>query len=138
MKMKRREFLIALGVVPPLVLGGCKKDEPNPPTIFTGYVIDEKDKPVEGTGFQFGGVTGGFNAKVTFNVETVTDAKGYYYLEAVITKETGDVIFQTTDGDMKYPDGFYKRLCLVNGFYQKEIPWIPNKKNEFNFKIVKR
>jgi hypothetical protein len=136
--MKRRKFLIALGVVPPLVLEACKKEEPTPPTIFTGYVIDENDKPVEGTGFQFGGVTGGFNSKETFDVNTVTDAKGYYYLEAVITKETADVIFQPTEGDRKYPDGFYKRLCLVNGFYQKEIPWIPNKKNEFNFKIVKR
>ncbi len=136
--MKRRKFLIALGVVPPLVLSACKKNEPNPPTIFTGYVIDENDKPVEGTGFQFIGDTGGFNGKTTFNVNTKTDVKGYYYLEAVITKETGAFEFQPTEGDGKYPDGFYKRLCLVNGVYQREIPWFPNKKNELNFKIVKR
>ena len=135
--MKRRKFLIALGVVPPLVLATCK-DDPIPPTIFTGYVIDENDKPIEGTGFQFGGVTGGFNAKTTFNVTTKTDAKGYYYLKAVIPKETGGVVFKYTDGDSKYPDGLYKRLCLVNGFYQQEIPWFPNQKNELNFKIVKR
>jgi hypothetical protein len=137
--MKRRKFLIALGVLPPLVLEACKKDEPpNPPTIFTGYVIDENGKPVEGTGFQFGGVTGGFNAKVTFNENTVTDAKGYYYLEAVIPKETADVIFQATEGNSKYYDGQYKRLCLVNGVYQQQIPWAAGKKNELNFKIVKR
>lgn len=135
--MKRRKFLIALGVVPPLVLAACK-DEPIPPTIFTGYVIDENDKPVEGTGFQFGGITGGFNAKTTFNVTTKTDAKGYYYLEAVIPKETRGLVFKDTEGDGKYPDGLYKRLCLVNGFYQQEIPWFPNQKNELNFKIVKR
>ena len=58
--------MIALGVVPPLVLSACKKEELTPPTIFTGYVIDENNKPVEGTGFIFGGVTGGFNGKVTF------------------------------------------------------------------------
>ena len=136
--MKRRNFLIALGVLPPLVLSACKKEEPTPSTIFTGYVIDENDKPVEGTGFQFGGVTGGFNAKTTFNVTTKTDAKGYYYLEAVIPKETGGTEFQATEGNSKYPDGLYKRLCLVNGFYQQEIPWFPNQKNKLNFKIVKR
>jgi hypothetical protein len=135
--MKRRKFLIALGVVPPL-LKACKKDEPNPPTIFTGYVIDENDKPVEGTGFQFIGITGGFNAKVTFDINTKTDAKGYYYIEQIITKNTAGTEFQSTDGDGKYRDGFYKRLCLVNGVYQQEIPWLPNQKNEFNFKIVKR
>jgi hypothetical protein len=136
--MKRRKFLIALGVVPPLVLSACKKEEPNPPTIFTGYVIDENDKPVEGTGFQFIGDTGGFNGKTTFNVKVKTDVKGFYYLESVITKETADVVFKDIEGDGKYPDGLYKRLCLVNGVYQKEIPWIANKKNELNFKIVKR
>ena len=105
--MKRRNFLITLGVVPPLVLSACKKDEPTPPTIFTGYVIDENDKPVEGTDFQFGGITGGFNGKLTFNETTKTDAKGYYYLEAVIPKETGGVVFKDTEGDGKYPDGLY-------------------------------
>ena len=136
--MKRRKFLIALGVVPPLVLSACKKDEPTPPTFFTGYVINENNKPVEGTGFIFGGVTGEFNGKVTFFVETKTDVKGYYYLEATITKDTAGIEFGDSEGDGKYPDGLYKRLCLVNGVYQKEIPWIANKKNELNFKIVKR
>jgi hypothetical protein len=135
--MKRRKFLIALGVLPPL-LKACKKDEPNPPTIFTGYVIDENNKPVEGTGFIFGGDTGGFNGKTTFFVTTKTDVKGYYYLEAIITKDSAAVEFQATEGDGKYPDGSYKRLCLINGIYQKEITWIANTKNELNFKIVKR
>jgi hypothetical protein len=124
--MKRRRFLQGLALAPPLLLGGCKKDEPTPPTIFTGYVIDEDGKPVEGTGFQFIGDTGGLNGKTTFNINTKADAKGYYYLEAVITKETVAIDFKPTEGDRKYPDGLYKRLCLVNGFYQKEIPWFPN------------
>ena len=136
--MKRRKFLIALGVVPPLVLSACKKDEPTPPTIFTGYVIDENDKPVEGTGFQFIGDTGGFNGKTTFNVKTTTDAKGYYYLEAVVTKNTADVVFKPTVGDNKYPDGLYERLCLVNGIYQYDIPFKEGQINELNFKIKKR
>lgn len=137
--MKRRKFLIALGVLPPLVLNACKKEEPTPPTIFTGYVIDEKDKPVEGTGFQFGGITGGFNAKLTFNVTTKTDAKGYYYLEAVIPKDTEGIEFQIT-GSIAHPTSSNNNeyRCLVNGVYQKVIPWLPNQKNELNFKIVKR
>ena len=135
--MKRRKFLIALGVVPPLVLSACK-EEPTPPTIFTGYVIDEKDKPVEGTGFQFIGITGGFNAKVTFDENTKTDAKGYYYLEAVIPKGTGGTEFQPT-GSITHPTSSNNNeyRCLVKGFYQQEIPWFPNQKNELNFKIFK-
>lgn len=125
-------------MIPPLVLEACKKDNSNPATTFTGYVIDENDEPVEGTGFIFGGVAGGLNGKVTFFVDTKTDAKGHYYLEAVITKDTAGVEFKPTEGVGKYSDGLYKRLCLVNGVYQQEIPWSANKKNELNFKVVKR
>ncbi len=65
--MKRRKFLIALGVVPPLVLEACKKDEfPKTSTIISGYVIDEKGKPIKGFGMQFDGSMGGFNPKILF------------------------------------------------------------------------
>ncbi len=136
--MKRRKFLIALGVVPPLILSACKKDEPNPPTIFTGILIDDKDKPVEGVGFQFGGVTSGFNSKVTFDVNTKTDAKGYYYIEAIITKDTAGIVFKPT-GSITYPTSSNNNeyRCLVKGIYQQEIPLLPNQKNELNFKIFK-
>ena len=136
--MKRRKFLIALGVLPPLVLSACKKDEPNPPTIFTGYVIDENDKPVEGTGFIFGGDSGGFNGKTTFFVETKTDAKGYYYLEAVITNDTVGTEFKPT-GSITHPTSSNNNeyRCLVKGIYQRIIPWLPNQRNELNFKIFK-
>jgi hypothetical protein len=135
--MKRRKFLIALGVIPPLVYS-CTKEELPPLTIITGYVIDENNKPVEGTGFQFSGVTGGFNPTSTFDERTVTDVKGYYYLEKIIPKSTGGITFQPTVGDNKYPDGLYERLCLVNGVYQRDIPLKTGEKNEFDFKIVKR
>jgi hypothetical protein len=141
--MKRRKFLIALGVVPPLVLEACKKEKfyPSTPTIFTGYVIDENGKPVEGTGFQFSGNTGGFNPRSVFNLNTRTDAKGYYYLEQIIPEETGDLNFKPTVGDYKFPDGLYERQCLVNGVYRRDyedIPWKVGEKNELDFKIIKR
>jgi hypothetical protein len=137
--MKRRSFLQGLALVPPLLLVGCKKDEPNPPTIFTGYVIDENDKPVEGIGFQFGGKTGGLNGKTTFNINTQTDAKGYYYLEGVIPSDTAGIVFKPI-GSFTHPTSSNNNeyRCLVNGLYQEIIPWYPNKKNELNFKIVKR
>lgn len=111
---------------------------PPPPTIFTGYVIDENNKPVEGTGFQFGGITGEFNAKVTFNETTKTNAKGYYYLEAIIPKETEGVVFKPT-GSIIHPTSSNNNdcRCLVKGVYQREIPWFPNQKNELDFKIFK-
>ena len=58
--MKRRKFLIALGVMPPLVLDAYKKDKPiNLPSITTivkGKVIDENNAPVQGFEFSFTGV----------------------------------------------------------------------------------
>jgi hypothetical protein len=136
--MKRRNFLIALGVVPPLVLSACKGDEPNLPTIFTGFLIDEKDKPVEGVGFQFSGNTGGFSPRSLFDLNTRTDAKGYYYLEQVIPKGTGGINFQPT-GSVNYPTSlnYNEYRCLVNGIYQKDIPIVTGQKNELNFKIFK-
>ena len=72
--MKRRNFLITLGVVPPLVLSACGEDEfPKSPTIISGYVIDEKEKPIKGFGIQFSGNTGGFNPKSLFDENTLTD-----------------------------------------------------------------
>ena len=93
-----------------------------PPTIFISYVIDENNRPAEGVGF--------------FK-ETESDSKGYFYLEVIVPNKAGLVDFQVTDGNGKYPDGLYVRLCLGNDVYQQIIPWSLNKKNELNFKVVK-
>ncbi len=138
--MKRRSFLGALGILPTILLESCNGsglDSPNAATIFTGVVIDENGKPLEGIGFQFAGETGGFNPKSTFDLNTQTDAKGYYYLEKFIPKGTGFITFKPT-GSMEYSSGSYDYLCLVNGVYQTNIPFKTETKNELNFKFVKR
>ena len=136
--MKRRKFLLALGVVPPL-LQACASDLPVPttPTIFTGTVINENDKPIKDFNVFFTGDTGGFNPKSTFELRTQTDEKGYYYLEKLIPTGTIGITFKP-EGNSIYTPGLYDFLCLVNGVYQSPIPWITGKRNEFNFKIFKR
>ena len=134
--MKRRKFLIALGAVPPLVLQACLSD-PVPPTIFTGIVTDENGKPIKGMGVQFAGNTGGFTPKSTFDLNTVTDDNGYYYLEKTVMSDTVSITFQLT-GSIEYSSGQYEFLCLVKGVYQTVIPFSTGVKNELNFKIVKR
>ncbi|MDZ7900084.1 MAG: hypothetical protein U5N85_18935 [Arcicella sp.] len=133
--MKRRHFITAFALLPPL-LQACLS-EPIPPTIFTGIIIDESDKPIKDIDLYFGGNTGGFNPKSTFELRTKTDEKGYYYLEKIIPPQTVDITFKP-EGNSIYTNGLYDFLCLVNGVYQFEIPIITQTKNEFNFKIVKR
>ena len=135
--MKRRKFLIALGVVSPLVLSACKKDEfPKTPTIISGYVIDEKEKAIKGFGMQFGGSTGGFNPKVLFDEKTLTDEKGYYYLEYLIPEGTVSLTFQAT-ANADYSPVLYDYLCLYKGVYRKEYFLNTGQKNDLNFKITK-
>ena len=135
--MKRRKFLIALGVVPPLVLSACSKDEfPKTPTITSGFVKDEKEKPIKDFGIQFSGNTGGFNPKFTFDQNALTDEKGYYYLEQIVPEGTVSFTFQAT-ANSKYNPVLYDYLCLVGGVYRKNCPWNIGEKNDINFKIVK-
>ena len=137
--MKRRKFLIALGVVPPLVLSACSKDEfPKTPTIISGFVIDENEKPIKDFGIQFLGSTGGFNSKVIFDQNALTDEKGYYYIEQIVPEGTVSFTFKAT-ANFDYNPVLYDYLCLVGGSYYKNYcPWNIGEKNDINFKIVKR
>ena len=139
--MKRRNFLIALGVVPALVLEACKgrdnKDKlPKTPTIISGYVRDEEEKPIKGLIIQFGGITEGSNLKATFNIDTLTDEKGYYYLEKLIPKDTVSITFKAIENS-EYSYVLYDYLCSVKESYQNDRPFVIGKKNNFNFKIGK-
>lgn len=85
--MKRRKFLIALGVVPPLVFSSCKKDElPKTSTILTGKVVDENDKPVEGFELQFSGYyQKGTSSIPTFDEIGKTNKDGIYSISYVVS-----------------------------------------------------
>ncbi len=137
--MKRRFFLQGVALAPPLLLQACLSNpKPIPPTIFTGFVTDENGIPIKDFEFYFGGNTGGFNPKSTFEKNTKTDEKGYYYLEQIVNLDiTVDVTFKAS-GNIMYTSALYDFLCLVKGIYQSSVPFIVGTKNEFNFKIVKR
>jgi hypothetical protein len=136
--MKRRKFLIALGVLPPLIFEACKGEDefPKTPTIISGYVIDENEKPIKDFGMQFSGNTGGFNPKSTFDENTLTDEKGYYYLKYLIPEGTVSITFQAT-ANANYSPVIYDYLCLYKGFYQKNYSLKSGEKNDLNFKIVR-
>ena len=78
--MKRRIFLIALGVVPPLFLAACKKEIVIPPTIVTGKVTNESGLPVDGVEFLLFGVEKQdlFREVQTFNEKQTTNKDGTY------------------------------------------------------------
>ena len=96
--MKRRKFLIALGVMPPLVLDAYKKDKPiNLPSITTivkGKVIDENNAPVQGFEFSFTGVKKtGISGVGTFLESSKTDANGIYTIITSVPWGTDEVQF---------------------------------------------
>ena len=85
---------------------------------------------------QFGGSTGGFNPKVLFDEKTLTDEKGYYYLEYLIPEGTVSLTFQAT-ANADYSPVLYDYLCLYKGVYRKEYFLNTGQKNDLNFKITK-
>lgn len=139
--MKRRIFLIALGVVPVLVLEACKGRDnknklPKTPTIISGYVRDEEEKPIKGLIIQFGGITGESYPKATFNIDTLTDEKGYYYLEKLIPEDTMSITFKAIENS-EYSYVLYDYLCSVKESYQKDRPFVIGQKNKFNLVLGK-
>lgn len=86
--MKRQQFWLWLLLLPPL-LHSCEKKYPDAPTIVTGKIVDENDKPMEGVDFSIEGVRlKGINPIPTFDVKTKSDKNGVYFLSQVIPKPT--------------------------------------------------
>ena len=133
--MKRRKFLIALGVVPPLVFSSCGKDEfPSTPTVITGKVVDENDKPVEGVKFRFSGFyLKGISPIPTFSLDTETNKDGIYNVSYIITN--GEAEFLPKE------DPKFNIYVLKNNQYiiaSGVGPLILGETNTFNFQIRKR
>ncbi len=61
----------------------------------------------------------GLILKYFFDERTLTDEKGYYYLEQLIPEGTVSLPFQAT-ANSDYSPVLYDYLCLYNGIYQKE------------------
>ena len=103
--MKRRKFLIALGVVLPLVLGACKGDQlPKTATIIKAKVVDDKGNPLEniplkfyGYRFSGGSIAGGGSIENTFKIEKVSDKQGNIEFSQVVPEITTSVYFSMGD-----------------------------------------
>jgi hypothetical protein len=139
MKMKRRKFLIALGVVPPL-LHACsaKLDLPSAATIITGKVVDIDNKPVEGVGFSFGGeYKKGLSGIPTFDVRVNTNIDGIYKINAVVPQGTESTSFLPEQ--ISFDMIFY---VWKNNQYEKVqsqiVPINYGETNTFNFQIRKQ
>lgn len=146
--MKRRKFLIALGVVPPLVLSACKKDElPKTATVITGKVIDENNMPVEGWELLFYGIERkGISGVDTFAEQKFTDSNGVFSFSITIPSDTvnvrfGPLGFRFDDKlNRKNPD--YLIFIEVGGKFEARIkdeasPVI-GKENTYNYQIKKK
>lgn len=139
--MKRRNFLIALGVLPPLVFSSCGKAEfPASPTVITGKVVDENDKPVEGVKFRFSGFyLKGISPIPTFDVDGETNKDGIYSVSYVVTNGEAEFLPQNSpkyDFNSQFNIFVWKnnQYVKVNGVG----PLIYGEKNTFNFQIRKR
>jgi hypothetical protein len=97
--MKRRKFLIALGVVPPLVLSACKGDQlPKTATIIKVKVTDDKGNSIENIPLKFYGfrtydasIAGGGKMEVTFTFEKSSDKQGNIEFSQIVPERTQEV-----------------------------------------------
>ncbi len=148
--MKRRKFLIALGVVPPLVLGACKKDPnwPSTPTIIKGKVIDENNMPVESWDFLFIGIEKkGIYGVDTFSEQKLTDVNGLYSFSVVIPQNTDKIDFYPLG--FRFDDKLNRKNSNVDIFFERDGKYIrynspapnpspiPGEINIINFQIRK-
>ena len=118
--MKRRKFLIALGVVPPLVLSACKGDQlPKTATIINGKVMDEKGSPIQNVLFEFygyrsygGSVAGGGKKEDTFKLEKYSDKEGIFNFSQVVPEIT-NIIYLSIISPIHILD--FKKVAKKNG-----------------------
>lgn len=146
--MKRRNFLIALGIVPPLILSACKKDElPKTATVITGKVIDENNKPVEGWEFMFyGSRLNGISGMSTFQEQILTDSNGMFSFSITIPPETVTVRFAPLgfrfDDKLNRKNPDYLIFIEIGGKFEPRIKDeaypIIGKENTYNYQIKKK
>lgn len=119
--MKRRKFLIALGVVPPLVLSACKGDLlPKTATIVKATVTDDKGIPLENIPLKFEGYRsydgnfagGGGKLDTTFKIEKVSDKQGLIEFSQIVPEISTDVV--VTIGNAYFPYEKYKIQAKKN------------------------
>lgn len=116
--MKRRQSLRLLGLLPAW-LAACKGKFPSTPTVVTGKVVDENDKPVEGIELILTGIKQkGLSPIPIFEDTAETDKDGKYTLSHIVTQSTDRVEFYLRE------DG-YKYIPFINTGTQYELQAAP-------------
>ncbi|MCU0470141.1 MAG: Ig-like domain-containing protein [Arcicella sp.] len=147
--MKRRKFLIALGVVPPLVLEACSDTTPKPktPTIVTGKVIDENNMPVEGWEVMFYGLEKiGISGIDTFAEQKFTDSNGVFSFSVIVPSNTDSVDFGPlgfrSNDKLNRKNSDYLLFIEVAGKFElsikDELPPTIGQTNTYNYQIKKK
>ena len=118
--MKRRKFLIALGVVPPLVLAACKVDQlPKTATIIKAKVTDDKGNPIENIPLKFYGfrtydasIAGAGKMEVTFTFEKSSDKQGNIEFSQIVPERTQEIYLGLS---LMFRFDLYKMSTKKNG-----------------------
>ena len=120
--MKRRKFLIALGVMPPLVLEACKGDQlPKTATIIEAKVLDDKGNSIENIPLKFygfrsyGGNFAGGGGKIedTFKIEKSSDKQGSVEFTQIVPEITTNA-YLSIGGGAYFPYEKYKIQAKKN------------------------
>ncbi|GAA4435305.1 hypothetical protein GCM10023091_11510 [Ravibacter arvi] len=114
--MKRRKFLLSLGLLPTLIqVASCKRPYPKAATTIKGRITDELGQPVEGIRMIMMGIKPlGLSALKTFEAESYSDQNGGYILSHVVTKETRMVeILYRHNQDLPFDEESYG-LYMIN------------------------
>jgi hypothetical protein len=150
--MKNRRLLLLLTFLP-FLFYSCKKKIPEIPTIITGKIVDENDKPIEGVLFYFGGgYRSGTNHLNSFSQQIKSDKNGIYAFTQIIPTKTQFVDF-LSEYTTHPPAGYTFNLeidnlilpikepiskkppLLISG---KSISIVYETTNQFNFRLTKR
>lgn len=139
--MKRRTFLSALSILPSMLIS-CGKDEfPDRPTIITGKVIDENNKPIVGIQLVFGGYyLKGFSPIPTFDEIVETDKDGIYKISYIVPR--GQAYLKPLGNTQYDLVTFYDIYIWKNNSYEKMSSSagqiINGETNTFNFQLRKK
>lgn len=143
--MKRRNFLGVLGILSPLIIVSCKKNNlPSSSTIIIGKVVDEKGNPIENISFTFscnryyGGsiVGGGVKRETIFTLKKQSDKNGNFNFSEIIPERATDLFLLIDIAQMSYYTIEAKKDGINIGRGTDKIAVFPESANPINSLVL--